>query len=121
MERFEKQLRLIIIFASYNYFRNISFSILLCKCYNKHAKNDSATQNVKNKDMLYKAIGNLSHDFAAFGDLAKNKGRSVDANWHDAIRRRKDEDVTSKYMKSVRYMRDKKENTLWGEIYSQIF
>ena len=65
--------------------------------------------------MLYKTIGNPSHDFGAFGDLAKNKGRSVDVNWHDAIRRRKDEDVTSKYMKSVRYMRDKKENTLWGD------
>lgn len=52
--------------------------------------------------MTYKTL--QSHDFAAFGDLAKNKGRSVDVNWHDAIRRRKDEDVTSKYMKSVRDM-----------------
>ena len=54
MERFEKQLTPIIIFASYNYFRNINFSILLrilsFYLYSGH----SATQNVRNKDMLYK-------------------------------------------------------------------
>ena len=51
--------------------------------------------------------------FALVGSVAKNKGKPGGAMWQDLIRGIEDEDVTSAYVKYVRYMRNKKEFTLW--------
>ena len=51
--------------------------------------------------------------FAPVGGMTQGKGRPIGIIWHDATRGRQDKDVTSTFVKYLKYMRNKKKVVLW--------